>query len=162
MGLDELLALIISIVFTFAYVYMLLKKTHPYIKQTHRISLLKERSDLITAEAEIVEVETRELNGLKADPNKLYVMRIRYPIEKAECGIEYSELFFAKEPSKRTGQNITVMYSRDEPSKVMTPDNRELAGAAVMYIKLAVSTLIAFGIIFAVLYCLCKYGLPDD
>lgn len=162
MGLDELLALIISIVFTFAYVYMLLKKTHPYIKQAHRISLLKERSDLITVEAEIVEVETRELNGLKADPNKLYVMRIRYPTEKTERGIEHSELFFAKEPSKRIGQNITVLYSRDEPSKVMTPDSRESAGAAAMYIKLAVSTLIAFGIIFAVLYCLCKYGLPDD
>lgn len=162
MGLDELLALIISIVFTLAYVYILLKKTHPYVKQTHRISILKERPDLITAEAEVLEVETRELNGLKADPNKLYVMRIRYSTEIAGRGIEHSELFFARKPLERTGQNITVLYSRDEPSRVMTPDNRESAGAAAMYIKLAVSTLIAFGIIFAVLYCLCKYGLPDD
>lgn len=162
MGLDELLALIISIVFTLAYIYILLKKTHPYIKQTHKISLLKERSDLITVEAEIVEVETHELNGLKADPNKLYVMHIRYPTEKTERGIEHSELFFAKKPPERTGQNITVLYSRDDPSGVMTPDNRESEGAAVMYIKLAISTLIAFGIIFAALYCLCKYGLPDD
>lgn len=154
MGLDEMVILINSIVFTLSYVYMLLKKTHLYVKQTHKINLLKERSDLIAAQAEVVEVETRKLNGLKADPNKLYVMRIRYSTEKAERGIEHSELIFAKEPSERAGQNITVLYSRDEPSRVMTLDSRESAGAAVMYIKLAVSAVVAFGIIFAVFYCL--------
>lgn len=94
MGFNEKIALILSIAFTLAYAYMLMKITYP-------------------------------------------------------------------EPIERVGQNITVLYSRSEPSEVMTPDNRESEGAVMMFIKLAVSAVIAFGTIFSVLYSFCKYGLGD-
>ncbi|MDE6726428.1 MAG: DUF3592 domain-containing protein [Oscillospiraceae bacterium] len=152
MEIDEMVALITGIVFALAYAFMLLKNTLPFIKQSHKISILKERGGLITAEAEVVEVETRYLNGLKVDPNKLYIMRIRYCTERAARGIEHAELIFAKEPDERTGQNITVLYSRDEPSDVMTLDNRESAGTAMMFIKLAISVVISFTGIYLLMY----------
>lgn len=162
MKLGELLALIISIMFTSAYVYMLLKNAFPFIKQMHTISGLKERSDLVSTEAEIIDVEMRELNGRKKDLNKMYVMRVKFQTEKSTRGVEHSELIFTKEPIEQSGQKIIVLYDQNDPSKIMTPDRRESEGAAAMFIKLAVSAAIAFGIIFAVFYCLCIFGLPDD
>lgn len=76
--------------------------------------------------------------------------------------MEKSALFFVKELMERVGENITILYSRDESSEIMTLDEREKSGALTTFTKLAVSVLIAFGIIFAVFYCLCKFGLPDD
>ncbi|MDE7398321.1 MAG: DUF3592 domain-containing protein [Oscillospiraceae bacterium] len=162
MRLDGFIALILSIILTLAYAYMLFKNAFPFIKQMHTISGLKERGDLVSTEAEVINVELHDLSGHKKDLNKMYVMRVKYQTEKSARGIEHSELIFAKEPVERAGQSITVLYSRDDPSKIMMPDNRESAGAAAMFIKLAVSVAIAFGIIFAVFYCLCIYGFPND
>lgn len=162
MGFDECAALILGIVFTLAYVFMLLKNISPIIKQAHRISAFRERTDLVQATAEVVNITPRDPNGLKNDPNRFYVMRIKYPTEIAARGLEYAELVFAKEPSERAGQNITVLYCRDDPSTAMTPDSRETCGWGGMLAKLVIRMTIAFGLIYAVFYCLCIYGLPDD
>ncbi len=162
MGFDELLALILAVVFTSAFVYLPIKNISPFIKQAHRIRLLKERGGLITVGAEVIDVETRDLIGLKNDLNKLYIMRVQYQTEKSERGMERSVLFFVKKPTEQAGQSIMVLYSRDEPSEIMTTDGCEAAGSAMMFIKLVFGAVIAFVIIFAVFYCLCKFGLPDD
>lgn len=162
MRLDGFIALILSIFFTLAYAYMLFKNAFPFIKQMHTISGLKERGDLVSTEAEIIDVEMRELNGRKKDLNKMYVMLVKFQTEKSTRWVEHSELIFTKETIEQSGQKIIVLYDPNDPSKIMTPDGRESADAAAMFIKLAVSAAIAFGIIFAVFYCLCIFGLPDD
>lgn len=74
MRLDGIIALILCIGFTLVYAFMLFKKITPYVKQMHRISLLKERSDLIKTEAEIVEIKKLDTIGLRLDPNSLFAM----------------------------------------------------------------------------------------
>ena len=162
MEFEAKVALIISISFTLAYAYILLKKFLPFIKHTHRINILKEHGDLVSAEAEVVEIEQRDLNGLKAEINRLYVMRIKYNTENAERGMEHSEMIFAKKPTEFMGQKIEILYSRDDPNEAITPDSHETDGITVLYLKLILSLCIAFALIFAVMYCLCKFGLPDD
>lgn len=63
MTLDVTAALLLSAAFTLAYVFMLFRNVLPFIKQFHRISLLKERPDMITASAEVVGIEKRRLIG---------------------------------------------------------------------------------------------------
>ncbi|MCM1164864.1 MAG: hypothetical protein NC299_01475 [Lachnospiraceae bacterium] len=159
MEFDVTVALLLSAAFTSAYVFMLLRNIFPFIKQAHRISLLKERSDMITASAEIIGIEERSIIGLKNDRCVLYIMRIR--VENAGWS-ENSALFFVKKPTERTGEKITVLYSRDDSSEITTPNGHETSGAPTMFARLALSVLIAFGIIFPVFYCFCKFGLPDD
>lgn len=60
------------------------------------------------------------------------------------------------------GQKIEILYSRSEPSVIMTADNRESKGAAGFFLRLAVSVLLFFGITYTVFYGLCKFGLLDD
>lgn len=159
MEFDVTVALLLSAAFTSAYVFMLLRNIFPFIKQAHRISLLKERSDMITASAEIIGIEELSIIGLKNDRCVLYIMRVR--VENAGWS-ENSALFFVKKPTERTGEKITVLYSRDDSSEITTSNGRETSGAQTMFARLALSVLIAFGIIFAVFYCFCKFGLPDD
>ena len=161
MEFEAKIALIISILLTLAYAYFLLKNFLPFIKHTHRSNILKEHGDLISAEAEVVEVEQRDLNGLKAEINRLYVMRIKYNTDNAAQGMEHSELVFAKKPPESTGQKIKILYSRDDPHEAITPDSRETNGITGLYLKLILSLCIAFAFIFAVMYCFCKFGLPD-
>ena len=162
MEFEAKIALIISILLTLTYAYFLLKNFLPFIKHIHRINILKEHGDLVSAEAEVVEVEQCDLNGLKAEINRLYVMRIKYNIENSERGMEHSEMVFAKKPTEFTGQKIEILYSRDDPHEAITSDSRETDGISVLYLKLILSLCIAFALIFAVMYCLCKFGLPDD
>ena len=162
MELEAKIALIISILLTLAYTYFLLRNFLPFIKHTHKINFLKEHGNLVSAEAEVVEVEQRDLNGLKAEINRLYVMRIKYNTENAARGMEHSEMIFAKKPTEFTGQKIEILYSRDDPQKAITPDSRETDGITVLYLKLILSLCIAFALIFTVMYCMCKFGLPDD
>lgn len=162
METEATLALIISIPLTLAYVFLLLKNFSPFMKHLHRMSRLKERSDLISAEAEVVDIEQRDLNGLKTDINQLYVMRVKYHTENTARGEEHSDIIFAKKPPERTGQKIKVLYSREDPGAVMTPDSRETTGSVMMFIKILLSIVIAFGVIFAMTYCLGTLGLLDD
>lgn len=162
MGFDETAALLFGIAFTLVYAFMLFKNALPFIKQFHQVSLLKERSDLTAANAEIVDIKERGLIGTKRDFCVLYIMRVKFQTEKAERGFESAEIIFAEKPTERAGQNIGVLYSPDEPSKIMTSVGREKSGAAAIFAKLAVSVIIAFAIIFAVFYRFCKFGLPDD
>ena len=162
MQLDGIIALVLSIISASVFAFMLFKKMSPYVKQMHRISLLKEHSDLVKAEAEIVEIKKLDTIGLRLDPNSLFTVCIRYSTENAARGFESSELVFTKEPPERTGEKIEILYGRDEPESVMTFDNRELSGTAWMLVKHLISVLVFFGIVFAVFYCLCRYGLPDD
>ena len=147
MGFEAIIALIISILFTLAYAYLLIKNFLPFIKHTHRINILKERGDLVSAEAEVVEVEQRDLNGLKAEINRLYVMRIKYNTENAALGMEHSEIVFAKKPPEITGQKIKILYSRDAPHEAITSDSRETDGISGLYLKLILSLCIAFTLI---------------
>lgn len=161
METEVLLALIVSIPLTLAYAVLLLKNFSPFIRHSHRMSRLKEQGGLVCAEAEVVDVEQRDLNGLKADINQIYVMRIKYRTENAARGEEHSEMVFAKEPPERAGQKISVLYSRSDPGAVFTPDSRETSGAVVLFLKLGLSMAIAFAIIFSVMYCMGKLGLDD-
>lgn len=162
MDFDGLVVLIISIVLTLAYAFNLIRKVYPFMQQLHRISLLKDTPNLISVKAEIVKVETYNLNGLEKDFNRLYVMRVRYQTDNLSGRPEYSDIIFAKQPPERGGENITVLYSGRAPSEVMTPGNRELAGAATMFLKLAVSAVVVFAVIFPVSYILWMSGFFND
>lgn len=161
MNIEANIALIIGIPLTLAYIFLLLKHLAPYIKQAHRSSSLKERGGLSMTEAEIVNIEPREFGGLKRSLCTIYIVRIRYNAENAAYVSEQSELIFAKKPAESAGQKITVLYSIEMPGAVITPDDRESAGAAAMLIKIIISIMTAFGLIFAVMYCMGKYGLDD-
>lgn len=152
MDRDKQMALIVSAVFTLVYTFKLLKNTYPYVKQVHKINLLKERVDLIKVEAEVIDVEELLLNGLKIGFIKLYEMQIRYHTENNVWGIKRSELIFPKEPSEHAGQKIKVLYCRDKQSTVTTPDRRELAGAAMLFAKIVLSIAIVFGSVFTLMY----------
>lgn len=162
MELEAKIALIISILFTLAYAYFLIKNIMPFIKHIHRINILKENNDLVSAKAEVIEIEQRDLNGLKAEINRLYVMRIKYNTENGARDMEYSEMVFAKKPLEFTGQKIEIQYSRDDPHEAITTDSHETDGITILYLKLVLSLCIAFALTFTVMYCLCKFGLPDD
>lgn len=152
MNRDEQMILIISAVFTLVYAFKLLKNTYPYLKQMHKINLLKEREDLITVEAEVIDVEELLINGFKIGFNKLYEMQIRYHTENNVWGIKRSALIFPKEPSEHAGQKIKVLYCRNKQSTVTTPDRRELAGAAILFAKIVLSIAIVFGSVYLLMY----------
>lgn len=162
MEFEVLVVLIISIVLTLAYGFKLIKKVYPFIQQSHRISLLKDTPNLISAKAEIVKIETYNLNGLEKDFNRLYVMRVRYQTASLSGRPEYSDIIFAKQPPERVGEDIAVLYSSTAPSEVMTPGSRESKGAGVMFLKLAVSVAAVFAVLFPLSYLLLKSGFFDD
>ena len=162
MDFDVLVVLIICMVLTLVYAFKLIRKAYPFMQQLHRISLLKDNPNLISVNAEIVKVEMYNLNGFEKDFNRLYVMRVCYQTDNLSGRPEYSDIIFAKQPPERAGENITVLYNSTAPSEVMTPGNRESAGAAAMFLKLAVSVVVVFVIIFPLSYILWKSGLFDD
>ena len=162
MGFGELFAVILALAAALAYAFMIFKKYSPYLKQTRRISGLKESSDLVRTTAEIIGVEKRDLNGLKVDICKLYVMRVQYQSEIASRRVEHTDIIFVNEPPERAGQNIDILYSRKKPSDVMTVLDRESKGFGGVIMRIIIGILITFVICWAVFYCLCKYGLPDD
>lgn len=162
MDFGGLVVLIISIVLTMAYAFNLIRKAYPFMQQLHRVSLLKDTPNLISVKAEIVKVETYNLNGLEKDFNKLYVMRVRYQTDNLSGKPEYSDIFFAKQPPERAGEDITVLYNSTAPSEVMTPGNRESMGAATMFLKLAVSVIVVFAVIFPISYILWMSGFFND
>ncbi len=162
MGFDEYAALFLTIAVTLAYCFMHFKNLKPFIRQAHNINRLKERSDLVQTTAEIIDVETRNLSGLKLDIGKLYVIRVQYRAEKEFRGVEHADVFLVKEPTARVGEKIDVIYSRGDPSVIMTADNRESKGTAGFWVRIFIGVLVFFVIVLAVFYGLCEYGLPDD
>ncbi len=162
MRFDEMCAVILASAAALAYFFMIIKKYSPYLKQTHKISRLKESSDLVQTKAEIIGVEKQDLNGLKADICKLYVMRVKFQCDNASRGVEHADIIFVKEPPERVGQYIDILYSRKAPSVIMTALDKESKGFGGVIMRIIFGVFITFGICWAVFYCFCKYGLPDD
>lgn len=157
----EYAALFLTIAVTLAYCLMQFRKLKPFIRQAHNISRLKERSDLVQTTAEIVEIACRDLNESKYNISKLYVMRVQYSTENVLRGVEHADVLFAKEPTAHAGQKIKIIYSRADPSVIMTADNRESEGFTGFWLRIFIGVLVFFGIVLLVFYWLCKNGLPD-
>jgi len=162
MEIEEFAALATAIIGTLMYTFLLLKNFAPFIIHLHKMSRLKEHGNLVSAEAEIVDIETRNVDGFKFELIKLYVMRVRYNSENTARGVEHSDMLFAKKPPERAGQKIKVLYSREDPGVVMTPDSHETVGAFCLFVKLVFSIAAVFGVIFVVIYGLGSSGMLDD
>lgn len=89
-------------------------------------------------------------------------MRIQYTTEKEFRGVEHIDVYLAKEPSESVGQKIEILYSSENPSVIMTADNRESKGIAGFGLRIFTGVLIFFAIVLTVFYYLGKYGLLDD
>lgn len=94
MGFDEWAAFFLALAAMLAYCIMHFRSLKPFLRQAHNISNLKERCDFVQTTAEIVDIEQRDLNGLKMDICKLYVMRVRYTTENAMRGVEHMDIIF--------------------------------------------------------------------
>lgn len=157
----EYAALFLSIAATLAYCLMQFRKLKPLIRQAHNISRLKERSDLVQATAEIIDVSCRDLNESKYNLCKLYVMRVQYSTENVLRGVEHAEVLLAKKPTVHAGQKIDIIYSRGDPSVIMTAGNSETEGFAGFWLRIFFGVLVFFAIVMLVFYFFCKFGLPD-
>ena len=161
MQLYDYAALFLAIAAMLAYCLMQFRKLKPFLRQAHNISNLKERSDLVQTTAEIVEIKCGDLSESILNTCKLYVMRVQFTTEKEFRGVEHIDIFLVKVPSESVGQKIKILYSRDDPSVIMTADNRENKGLMGFWLRIFTGVVIFFAFVLPIFYYFCKYGLPE-
>lgn len=111
------LKIVLLIVFITAVIDLavVLKRIIPMIKRANEIKRIKNDPDVISAEAEIIEIKTEKLS----DMDTQYNVKIHYEVGYQKY---YKDVILINKQSLRVGQKLTVLCDSFEPEKSLIQD----------------------------------------
>ena len=102
-------------------IIVVLKKLLPLLKRLSVFNKLKNDPDVISVEAEILEIQTTKLNDLDTQ----YDVKVYYEIFYRKF---YKDIIMINKQSLRVGMIVTMLCSSDEPENAMFSDGSEVFG----------------------------------
>lgn len=98
-----------------------LKRLIPLVKRANEIKRIKNDPDVISVEAEIIEISTERLNDLDTQ----YNLKIYYEVGWHKF---YKNVVLINKQAVRVGQKVTMLCDGSDPEKSMIQDDSEAFG----------------------------------
>lgn len=114
----------------------------PMVKRTNEIKRIKNDPDVISVEAEIVEVSTERLNDLDTQ----YDIKVYYGVGWQKF---YKDFILINKQSVRVGQTLTLLCDSSAPEKAMLQEQGGLSGESFGIKSMVFNLIIAVFIVLA-------------
>lgn len=138
------LMLLLTGLFAIFNIVIVLKKLIPLIKRVNEIKHLKQNPNVISAEAEIIQITTEKLNRLDTK----YILKLYYEVGWQKV---YKDFIVINKQAVRVGQKVEVLCEDINPQNAMIQSGVEIFGLKNLVINLFFS--IIYLIIDAALQC---------
>lgn len=121
--MSPVLKFVLFIVFIGAVVDLIavLKRLVPMMKRTREIKSIKNDPNVISAEAEIIEIHEERIN----DMDMQYNVKLYYEVGYQKY---YKDVILINKQSVRVGQKLTILCDSSEPEKAMIQNYSGLSG----------------------------------
>lgn len=124
--------LVVVIVFASIDIIMVLIKLIPLLKRVSVFNKLKKDPDVISVEAEILEIHTKKLG----DMDTQYDVKIYYEVGYQKF---YKDIVLINKQAIRVGMILTMLCSSSEPEKAMIMDGSEASGVKSYVVNLIIA-----------------------
>ena len=121
-------------------IIVVIKQLLPLLKRLSVFRKLKNDPDVITVEAEVLEIQTKKLN----DFDTQYNVKVYYEIFYQKF---YKDIVMINKQSLRTGMILTLLCSSTDPENVMINDGSEMFGIKSRVFNLVISVPVFITII---------------
>lgn len=121
--MSQTLKFVLLVIFIVAAVNLafVLKRLLPMVKRVREIKRIKNNPDVISAEAEIVEINEQRLDQI----NTQYNVKLHYEVGYQKF---YKDFILINKQSLRVGQKLTVMCDSFDPEKALIQDYTDSFG----------------------------------
>lgn len=123
--------LIVGIVAIIDIIYVLIRLV-PMLKRMSEFKKLKDDPDVISVEAEILEIQTKKLNNLDTQ----YNVKVYYEVGYQKF---YKDIILINKQAIRVGMVLTMLCSSSDPDKAMIMDGSDEKGIKSHVINLIIA-----------------------
>ena len=124
--------LVISIILSLIDIIAVLTKLIPLLKRMKLFKQLNADPDVISVEAEILEIHTKKLNDLDTQ----YDVKIYYEVGYQKF---YKDIVLINKQAIRVGMILTMLCSSSEPEKAMIMDGSEATSVKRYVVNLVIA-----------------------
>ena len=123
--------LIVGIAAIIDIIYVLIRLV-PMLKRMSEFKKLKDEPDVISVEAEILEIQTKKLNNLDTQ----YNVKVYYEVGYQKF---YKDIILINKQAIRVGMILTMLCSSSDPDKAMIMDGSDEKGIKSHVINLIIA-----------------------